>query len=80
MLLFSVFQIVSSIHFGGAGSTTPIHWGNTQCSGTETRLVNCTQGSTTGCGHDADVGVICSQPTPGWVNVCIVIVSDAVDV
>ena len=64
-LFFSVTQVVSNIYFGSGKSATPIHWWKTQCTGAETHLVNCTRNFDVDCDHDEDVGVICSQPSPG---------------
>ena len=64
-LIHAATQIVTHIYFGSGGSNTSIHWWKTQCTGTETHLVNCTRKFDVDCEHEEDVGVICSQPNPG---------------
>ena len=49
----------SGAHFGVG--TGPIHMDNVACSGSESRLIYCSRGSTVTCtnGHSQDAGVRC---------------------
>ena len=49
------------------GTGKQIWLDNLQCTGTETRLVNCQRNAfgTHNCGHSEDVGVTCQQFVPG---------------
>ena len=51
-----------SAAFGGGANEVPIHMDNVQCSGNESRLVDCTHTTYHNCFHVEDAGVVCLPP------------------
>ena len=68
LLFFSLSgsQAFSTARFG-AGSG-PIHMDDVQCSGTESRLLNCRYTSRHNCGHSEDASVRCQPPPCRFKN------------
>ncbi len=52
--------IVSNVYFEGAPSSQAVHLRSVFCNGDEDRLDECMFQDGSDCGHDRDVGIICT--------------------